>query len=61
VKKELCDIGQHLWIHYRSTFEEDLYENYISHIRSCPECIQKLGLTEEDVEILNVLQNLKKL
>ena len=57
MREELCEVGQDLWEHYRSTLEEDLYKNYVNHIKSCSECIRKLGLTEEDTEILNTDKN----
>lgn len=57
MRKELCETGQHLWEHYRSTFQEDLYENYVNHIKSCSECVQKLGLTKEDVKLLTEFFN----
>lgn len=53
MKEELCEIGQDLWENYRTTSKEDLYKNYVDHIKRCPECIQKLGLTKEDLEVLN--------
>jgi len=53
MREELCEVGQDLWEDYRSTLEEHLYEKYVNHVKSCSECIQKLGLTKEDIEILN--------
>jgi hypothetical protein len=38
---------------YRANLEEGSYKNYVNHMKSCPECIQKLGLTNKDIEILN--------
>jgi hypothetical protein len=53
MREVLCETGRYLWEHYRSNLEEDLYKNYVNHVKSCSECIQKLGLTKEDIEVLN--------
>lgn len=54
MREDLCEVGQNLWENYRIDYEEGLYKNYVDHIKSCPECIQKLMLTKEDIDILNI-------
>jgi hypothetical protein len=51
--EELCEIGQDLWESFCSICDDDSYKNYVDHVKSCSDCIQKLGLTKEDIEILN--------
>lgn len=53
MKDELCKTGQELWDDVRTNFEEENYKNYVNHIKSCAECIKKLELTEEDIELLH--------
>ena len=57
MRKELCKAGQDLWERYRFSYlEEDqdhLYNSYIVHLRHCSECIQRLGITKKDIDILN--------